>query len=218
MYFWDRELKSKITQDFIELFKKAFPTIDPGQLISLDEMLRQFRKREFLIRGYKPQFEESINVQITKDPQPILMQGDIIENLPILILDNNGNLIELETPSVILSASCDCESDSNIIFAGCYSFSEIRKLVKSELDLFNNLYYKFFTFANSSDESKSLVADFSKVSSFSRILIEKRINEGKLKKIASLTQLGYYYFITKLYIHFLRVEDTNALGFRKENI
>ncbi|MFQ3864478.1 hypothetical protein ACLK29_05410 [Leptospira kirschneri] len=69
-----------------------------------------------------------------------------------------------------LSASCDCENDGYILFAGCYSFSEIRNLVKSELDLFNNKYYKFFTFANSSDEAESLVADFSKVSSYSKEL------------------------------------------------
>ncbi|EMK18438.1 hypothetical protein LEP1GSC046_3124 [Leptospira kirschneri serovar Bim str. 1051] len=43
-------------------------------------------------------------------------------------------------------------------------------MVKSELDLFNNKYYKFFTFANSSDEAESLVADFSKVSSYSKEL------------------------------------------------
>lgn len=129
MGFWNRENDSKITKEFIELFKKAFPTIDPGQLNSVEELLKQFRRRDFSFRGgYKPQFEENIYIQVTRDPQPILMQGDILDKFPILIVDNNGDLIELDTPSVILSASCDCENDSNILLAGCFSFSEIRKI------------------------------------------------------------------------------------------
>ncbi|MCG6195667.1 hypothetical protein LFX25_20705 [Leptospira sp. FAT2] len=215
MTFWNFTSQPSINLEFINLFKKAFPNTEPGQVLTLDEMLKQFRKRELTIKGFSAKFEERINIQITKDPHPVLMQGDIIDGIPILILDNNGNLSELRTPSVIISASCDCENDSLIIFAGCYPFSEVKNHVKSEKDLFDNLYYKFFTFANSSDDSKSLVADFTKVSSFSKTLIEERIREGKINKIASLTQLGYYYFITKLYIHFLRVENQTALDFRK---
>jgi hypothetical protein len=206
--------KAYITKDFIELFRKAFPNIEGSQLNSLEQMLQQFRKRRFQLRGWIPTFEEMISVQTTKTPNNILMQGDIIENLPIISVDLNGDLTSISGPAVILSASCDCENDDNIIFAGCITCEEASNIVNNLNDLRNNTYYKFFSFNNSSDNSKSIVADFSRIATYSKTLIQQRINQGKLNKINSLTQLGYYFFITKLYIHLLRIEQSDALDIR----
>jgi hypothetical protein len=206
--------KAYLTKDFLNLFKKAFPTIQDNQLNSLDQMLQQFRKRSFELRGIIPSFEEMISIQTTKYPSEILMQGDIIDNLPLISIDENGDLTSISGPAVVISASCDCENDDNIILAGCITSQEACKIVKNSKELRNNMYFKFFSFNNSSDDTKSVVADFSRVSTYSKSLILQRISEGKLLKSASLTQLGYYFFITKLYIHLLRIEQDDALEIR----
>ncbi|WP_243396689.1 hypothetical protein [Leptospira wolffii] len=182
---------------------------------SLELMLQQFSKRSFNFRKFPPEFESTVEFQITKKPDDILMQGDIISDVPIIFVDDNGDLSQIEGPAVVLSASCDCENDDTIILSGCLSYQEAKSIVRNAKDLQNNLLYKFFSFNNSSDESQSIVADFSRVGSFSKSLIQTRIETGKLKKIRSLTQLGYYYFITKLYIHLLRIEGSEALTIRE---
>ncbi|MCT8334712.1 hypothetical protein NUH30_13590 [Leptospira sp. 85282-16] len=215
MFSCNRPSRSLITREFIDLFKKAFPNIEGDQLSSLDLMLQQFRKRKFHLRNFPPAFEEYIEFQITKNPDSILMQGDIIDNLALFLVDESGDLVSIDGPAVVLSASCDCENDETILLASCFSFKEVKHVVKNEKDLQNNLYYKFFCFNNSSDESKSIVADFSRIATFSKKIIQSRITDGRLKKIGSLTQLGYYFFITKLYIHLLRIEKEDALVLRE---
>ncbi|PJZ64910.1 hypothetical protein CH371_15515 [Leptospira wolffii] len=215
MYFARKSPNSNITREFVDLFKKAFPNVEGEQLSSLELMLQQFSKRSFNFRKFPPEFESTVEFQITKKPDDILMQGDIISDVPIIFVDDNGDLSQIEGPAVVLSASCDCENDDTIILSGCLSYQEAKSIVRNAKDLQNNLLYKFFSFNNSSDESQSIVADFSRVGSFSKSLIQTRIETGKLKKIRSLTQLGYYYFITKLYIHLLRIEGSEALTIRE---
>ncbi|TGK33882.1 hypothetical protein EHQ13_11460 [Leptospira gomenensis] len=208
---------SSITKEFIELFRRAFPTIDEIQITNLGDMLKQFHRRSnsTILTEHGSLKSDKIDIQVTTSPNDILMQGDILDKVAIPSIDRNGEISIVNGPSVIISASCDCENDPSILIASCYPYERVRQIVKSEDELKKNIYYRFFSFGNSSDINHSLVADFSAISSVSKFLIEDRIKSGKIMKVASLSQIGYYWFITKLYIHLLRVEGLDAIKFRK---
>ena len=49
------------------------------------------------------------------------------------------------------------------------------------------------------------------MTTYDKLLIEKGINSKKLKRITSLSQLGYYFFIVKLTVFLMRKEDEDTL-------
>ena len=56
--------------------------------------------------------------------------------------------------------------------------------------------------------------DFSKIQSFNKQLIMKLIDEDKLVIEYSLSQFGWYFLLTKLTMHFMRVEDQELFSSR----
>ena len=56
---------------------------------------------------------------------------------------------------------------------------------------------------------------FNMMTSYNKKLICGGIENGKIKRIASLNQIGYYFFIIKLSVYLMRKEDPDTLGFRK---
>ena len=60
------------------------------------------------------------------------------------------------------------------------------------------------------------VVDLGALNCFSKELIESGLKCGKLKKLASLNTLGYYVFLIKLTVHFMRPEDTGVQVDRRE--
>lgn len=49
--------------------------------------------------------------------------------------------------------------------------------------------------------------DFEIMNTFSKDLIMNGLQSGKLQRVASLNQLGYYFFVIKLTVYLLRKED-----------
>lgn len=56
--------------------------------------------------------------------------------------------------------------------------------------------------------------DFEIMNTFNKNLIMSGIESGKHPRIASLNQLGYYFFIVKLTVYLMRKEDAGTLNNR----
>ena len=62
------------------------------------------------------------------------------------------------------------------------------------------------------------VIDFGLINSYSTKLIGQSIEDKKINKIASLNDLGYYLFLCKLTIHFMRPEDIEVQQTRRKQL
>ena len=56
---------------------------------------------------------------------------------------------------------------------------------------------------------------FNLMTSYDKRLICQGIENGKIRRIASLNQLGYYFFIIKLTVYLMRKEDSDTLASRE---
>jgi hypothetical protein len=200
-----------ISREFIETVRHAFPHIENEQWLSLEQKISQFQTRRL---SYRPSSEE-LYLAVTTAPVSPVLQGDIFDNIPIPVVDADGALKRLDGPAVLLSTSCDFERDDFVLFAKCFTYSAIKGVVKDSERLRRNGYYQFFSFGNSSDESKSLVADFTQVATLSRELVQRRLSERRIRRMYSLSLPGYFFFITKLYTHLLRVDTPEGQGYRQ---
>lgn len=52
--------------------------------------------------------------------------------------------------------------------------------------------------------------DFEIMNTFNKDLILHGLESGKLRRIASLNQLGYYFFVIKVTVYLLRKEDADT--------
>ena len=57
------------------------------------------------------------------------------------------------------------------------------------------------------------IADLSRIQSMRRDRIDNGLRSGELKRIDAFTQLGYYHFISKLAIHFLRPQPGDEVRY-----
>ena len=64
---------------------------------------------------------------------------------------------------------------------------------------------------------EELFVDFEIMNTFSKNLIMSGIKNKKQNVIASLNQVGYYFFIIKLTVYLMRREDIGTLEERNEN-
>ncbi len=56
--------------------------------------------------------------------------------------------------------------------------------------------------------------DFSRVNTYSKNLIATGIESQKIKRLFSLSQIGFYLFIIKLTVFLMRKEDEETMGKR----
>lgn len=61
-----------------------------------------------------------------------------------------------------------------------------------------------------------MFVNFEIMNTFSKELIINGINNGTIKRIASLNQIGYYFFVIKLTVYLMRKEDAVTLSERNK--
>ena len=187
------------------LLAESFPSVDP-------QTARDYLD-EFFVQGVPWQ-----RIYATGLPGT-LCQGDIIGPLSFIIEDKETEgLLELDSPAVVLSHSCDADNDKHLVFAACRPLHDFRNH-RSLSDIMNNTFYGAMTLRQVPTLGDS-VLDFGIVQSFatSRILIG--LEGGRLKRFSSFTQLGHYYFIAKLTVRFFRATppDEGRLTFQSPHL
>lgn len=79
-------------------------------------------------------------------------------------------------------------------------------------DLKRNIIYDYMYLPDPVLSDKFI--DFEYINTYHTDLIRKRITDGKITRMGSLNQLGYYFFLVKLTVYLMRKEDGDTLSER----
>lgn len=182
-------------QAFARLIADLFPGVDPANV------------REFL-RKHWGKFPVPSDLFATQLP-PKTCQGDILIPITFVVQDENGDFGQIEAPGMLLSHSCDLDTDDYVVFAACrpasrYAASNALSSIRS------NTVFNLFYLAGT-PELGDVVVDFETVQSVRRTVLERSITNGSIRRLASLTTLGYYFLIAKLTVRFLRPQSSEEV-------
>lgn len=183
--------------ELINFATELFPSINPYTKENVKNAIKQFE-----LEGKKINF-------FLLNSFDYLGQGDIIGELPFIFADENGELFGRTMKGIVLSNTCDCERDDYILIA---PFVPIKEIEKDIIALKNNITYGFLFFPDKKYENE--IVDFSLSMSFPRKLVIEGLKNGKFKKYSSLNTYGYYLFLIKLTIYFMRPEDKGVQNYR----
>lgn len=185
-------------KEFVELAESVLP--------SLDNEIANNAKLAI------SQFEESgkkYNLTTGKVLQQ-LSQGDIISDIPFYVMKDDGQIYKYKAWGMILSMSCSIDNKNKIIIAPVFPEDNF---FLDKTSLRSNKIFDYFYIPDIS--AGGIFADFSSICTYDKNVILKGIKDKKIIRLYSLSQLGYYMFLMKLTICFMRKEDTVTLNERK---
>lgn len=150
-----------------------------------------------------------------------LLQGDILENIPAtwIQLDDEGTMKAFaSTPgfAMVVSNECDCEKreggsqQAYVRLCSVLFQSDLldgippakKNDAKGKLE--RNYYTEYFWMPDPFGRKKPFVADLSHFFSVSLDDLYSKIEDGTVKKTVSLSQEGYFVFLTKMAWFMLR--------------
>ena len=185
-------------EEFIDFVDASFPNIPYAEKEKAKEAVNQFKKTgqtvNYLYGNLLPDFS----------------QGDILSDIPFYFFDKDGQLRRFESKAMVINTSCHIENKSSLTFVPLVS---IENNMKNLNDIQNNYVYEFLYLPD--EKLRDFYIDFSITTTYQRDFIIKALESGLIKRIASLSQIGYYLFIVKLNIYFTRREDYETQDNRK---
>lgn len=186
--------------EFIEFTQALFPAISPYVKAQTKEAVRQFERT-----GKKLYF-------FTYKPYDFLAQGDILDGIPFTRIGSDGNISAQVAKGMIISNTCSADHDNEIVLAPLMNISQ---LGLEKTDIIKNLHYRLLYFPD--ERYEDYVVDFSLMNTFNKNVLNKMIQQKKVIKEASLNQFGFYLFLCKLTICFMRPEDEEVQADRRKN-
>jgi hypothetical protein len=185
---------------FQELYRKTF-----GFLFD--------RKKKINLKNLVGQFDEKKEELYSHEENRILVQGDIITEIVFLNIIGNGKAIKKNLKGMIISNSCDIENDNSIVIAPVYNFEELASVHKNNDSYIsdlkrNNIFERFYL--PEFKEHKGFVTDFSEASSFSTDYLNESFKKSEINRIASLSQVGWYFLMNKLALYLFRPESDDV--------
>lgn len=182
---------------FIDFVKDLFP-IKPYVHEKVKDCLSQFKKNG-----------NSLNYTAFSFTNDGLIQGDIIESLPFAFFANNGEERILKVKAMLISNSCDMENDENVIFAPMIPINSITKGGIDRQTVVDNKINSIFYVPADANIAEDVV-DLSLMCSFPRKAIADLLSAKRINKVIELNNIGYYLFLCKLVVHFMRPESKDV--------
>jgi len=182
--------------EFAELLGQIFPSVEPDTARRFIQATKAKRARP-----------SHLYSQISLDG---VCQADILGPLQFQVIETAGDVATADGFGLILSNSCDVEHDEFVVAAYGYSLSDLQRPPSAGLrtlsrdaqqNTINNL-----LFLPSAPRAGNLVFDLSWLGAFSSQFVTTAVASGAVQRYASLSQLGFYLFLAKLTVHFLRPE------------
>ena len=189
--------------EFIDFCKEVFPSIDPYTAERAKTALLQFEKDGRIINY--------ITNNLNKNE---IYQGDIFTDMPFYYMQPDGTYGMAKYKAQLLTNTCDSVRNENLNFAAILPLNKFSD--KFQANIIKNKTYQFLYLPD--NKTKDFVIDFGLINTISREAFIKAINYKKIKKIVSLSDIGYYMFICKLTVYFMRPEDIKVNNHRGENI
>ena len=186
--------------EFIEFTQSLFPSISPYVKERTKAAIKQFELNGKTVSLFNCKAYD------------YLTQGDIFDGIPFVRVEEDGNISAHRGKGMLISNTCSADHDKEIVIA---PLLDINSLNIQKSDIVNNLHYRLLYLPD--EKYENYVVDFSLINTFSKDVLNRMIKQGKVVKEASLNQFGFYFFICKLTICFMRPEDEGVQKDRREN-
>ncbi|AFY70599.1 hypothetical protein Pse7367_2338 [Thalassoporum mexicanum PCC 7367] len=158
------------------------------------------------------QFKSSNSLSILRSPLEQWTQGDIISEVPFLIFAGDGKPSIFKAPGITLTNTCDLVRRDYVSFCPCISASKLERS-PNYTDILKQKVFEFF-YIGRSDIGDELIVFLSQPMSLRRDRVIKSMENSAIKRVNSLTQFGWYYFITKFSIKYFRPDDPTTMESR----
>lgn len=145
-----------------------------------------------------------------------LRQGDIFENVRFFLADDDGELNLYKARCMLLTNTCDCERNDNLEFAAIWPLSKIFPVKEKADDLKRNKNYQYLYIPDMRLEDD--IIDFGSIVSLPREYFLEQLGCMETSKVVSLSWVGYYVFLAKLTVFFMRPEDQSVNKLRDADI
>jgi hypothetical protein len=156
-------------------------------------------------------------------------QGDIVDKFEVVYYEVVDDRLEIQSledfPCMLLSHTCDMDLEDKtrekyVSVAPVFSFKEFAKFKTSEysekgwndfLDAVkaNRITDILYIPGKSPLDNSVILLD--RISSVHPNLLKIRLQKGGTKRVLSLSQIGFYFFLIKLTYHFARYEDREEI-------
>jgi hypothetical protein len=156
----------------------------------------------------------SKSITILRDAISQWSQGDILYSVPFIIFTPQGEPKTLNVPGMIITSSCDLDRKPTIVFCPCFSMSALPPSINRK-DVQNNLNYQFL-YLGKDFRGEELIVDFNLPSALPRERILQKLENNSTTRAYSLTQIGWYLFITKFSLNYLRSDDSDTMSSRAQ--
>lgn len=178
--------------EFIDFCQELFPCIDPYTREQAKLAMTQF---------------EGVNGPVlTKQYDSFdLFQGDIFSEIPFFYVNEAGQLKKVMRKAQLLSNTCDASRDDLLLFAAIHPLSDYSDKPSMVDTIMKNK--KFNAFYLPDHRLQNEYIDFELICSMPRTAFLKLCEIGKVNRIASLNLVGYYMFLCKMTVFFMRPED-----------
>ncbi len=181
------------------LIRELFPSITEATKEQIKEAIKQFDIKPKLLYQF-----------LDND---IIYQGDIIKEMQFVTLVDDKKYSKKTLKGMLISNTCDYVNKENVLVAPIYSFNYIKERYGNESfieSLRKNLVYDKFYLPNykSIDD---FVVDFSKLNSVRTKYLLESIKKNNITRLLSLSQYGFYLFLTKLTVYLMRREEPKSI-------
>lgn len=182
-------------RELIDYIDSILPAVDANCSNTAKAAIEQFQKE-----GHEFNY-------LSSSLLPDLSQGDFISKIPFCYYDDDGNLQQYISEGMVISTSCHIDQKEylNIIPLLPINFYSPQKIH----DLKANTVFNYMYIPDTNLKDKFV--DFSMVNTYSKKLIIDGVESGKIQRLGSLNQLGYYLFIIKLTVFLMRKEDSDTM-------
>lgn len=188
-------------QEFIDWCQELFPNIDP------------YTREQAKIA--MAQFENMNGPVLSRQCNSFdLLQGDIFTEIPFIFTDKTGELRIIRRKAQLLSNTCDAVRDDLLLFAALHPLDDFKENPSMVANIRKNKRYSAFYLPDRLLQDEYV--DFELINSMSRETFWKLHKEEKVERIASLTLVGYYMFLCKMTVFFMRPEDVEVNSARED--
>lgn len=181
-------------KEFIGFVDSILPSVPMGTKEGVQDAIAQFEKDGEQIK------------YLTLNPLSELSQGDVISAVPFYYFDENGNQQVFRSDALVLSTSCHIDQKDKLVLVPVLPL-EAYKGNLVELKKNKVIDYMYVPDGALID----MFVDFEIMNTFSKDLIINGIKNERIHRVASLNQIGYYFFVIKLTVYLLRREDVGTL-------
>lgn len=188
-------------QAFVGLITELFPSVDPT---TATRCLREIA-------------DQDIDPARLFLPRPFdhLAQGDIIHPVSFFVGEDDEVTYRYDGPGVVISNTCDAEHDEHVLLAASFPLRVyLENNPTDETTLRSNCIFNLMFLPWVGADGRGIVTDLSWVQTHSRASIISTLRSGAIRKVASLSNIGFYLLLAKLTVHLLRPETEEVLAGR----